>query len=110
MNQNTIANTFNSYFLSIAESLKPGNNEHTNIQQMSPVSYLIDSSHRSFPKMSWRYSVQFNSIYFAFQKSITWCNPHVYSNSQRILLLLFIMRSSDPYKARSPLDIELVNG
>jgi hypothetical protein len=27
-----------------------------------------------------------------------------------LLLLLFIMRSSDPYKARSPLDIELVNG
>ena len=26
------------------------------------------------------------------------------------LLLLFIMRSSDPYKATSPLDIELVIG
>jgi hypothetical protein len=27
-----------------------------------------------------------------------------------LLLLLLFMRSSDPYKARSPLDIELVNG
>jgi len=27
-----------------------------------------------------------------------------------LLLLLFIMRSSDPYKATSPLDIELVIG
>ena len=27
-----------------------------------------------------------------------------------LLLLLFIMRSSDPYKARSPLHIELVIG
>jgi len=27
-----------------------------------------------------------------------------------IYLFLFIMRSSDPYKAKSPLDIELVNG
>jgi hypothetical protein len=27
-----------------------------------------------------------------------------------ILLLLFIKRSSDPYMARSPLDMELVNG
>jgi hypothetical protein len=24
-------------------------------------------------------------------------------------IIIFIMRSSDPYKARSPLDIELVN-
>jgi hypothetical protein len=27
-----------------------------------------------------------------------------------ILILIFIMRSSDPYKAKSPLNIELVNG
>jgi len=32
MNQNTIANIFNSYFLSIAESLQSGNNTHTNIK------------------------------------------------------------------------------
>jgi len=55
-NQNTIANIFNSYFLSIAESLKPGNNEHTNIKETNPISYLINSFHRLFPKMSWQYA------------------------------------------------------
>jgi hypothetical protein len=44
MNQNTIANIFNSYFLSIAESLKSGNNKHTNIKDTSPISYLIVST------------------------------------------------------------------
>ena len=33
-------------------------------------------------------SIQFNSIYFAFQKSITWYNPHEYRNSQRIHLYI----------------------
>ena len=44
MNQNTIANIFNSYFLSIAESLKSGNNTHTNIKDTNPISYLIVST------------------------------------------------------------------
>jgi len=52
-NQNTIANIFNSYFSSIAESLNLGNNKHTNIKEPNPVSYLINSFHRPFPKMSW---------------------------------------------------------
>ena len=55
-NQNTIANIFNSYFLSIAESLKSGNNTHTNIKDTNPISYLINSFHRPFPKMSWHYA------------------------------------------------------
>ena len=57
-NQNTIANIFNSYFLSIAESLKSGNNTHTNtrIKDTTPISYLINSFHRPFPKMSWHYA------------------------------------------------------
>jgi hypothetical protein len=44
-NQNTIANIFNSYFLSIAESLKSDNNTHTNKKDTNPISYLINSFH-----------------------------------------------------------------
>jgi len=55
-NQNTIANIFNSYFLSIAESLNSGNNKHTNIKDPNPISYLINSFHRPFPKISWHYA------------------------------------------------------
>jgi len=49
-NQNTIANIFNSYFLSIAESLNSGNNKHTYIKEPYPISF-----HQPFPKMSWHY-------------------------------------------------------
>ena len=51
-NQNTIANIFNSYFLSIAESLNSGNNTHTNtrIKDTTPISYLINSSTDPFLK------------------------------------------------------------
>jgi hypothetical protein len=55
-NQNTIANMFNIYFLSLAESLKSGNNKHTNIKETNPISYLINSFHRPFPKISWQYA------------------------------------------------------
>jgi len=58
INQNAITNIFtgNSYFLSIAESLKSDNNEHTNIKETNTISYLINSFHRPFPKMSWQYA------------------------------------------------------
>jgi len=49
-NQNTIANIFNSYFLSIAESFNSGNNKHTYIKEPNPISF-----HHPFPKMSWHY-------------------------------------------------------
>jgi len=55
-NQNTIANIFNRYFLSIAESLNSGNNKHTNIKEPNPIRYLINSSHWPFPKMSYHYA------------------------------------------------------
>ena len=44
-NQNTVVNIFNSYFLSIAESLKSGNNKHTNIKEPNP----IKLSNKQFP-------------------------------------------------------------
>jgi hypothetical protein len=55
-NQNKIANVFNNYFLSIAETINSGNNKHTNIKEPNPISYLINSFHRTFPKMKWHYT------------------------------------------------------
>jgi hypothetical protein len=55
-NQPTIANLFNSYFLSIAESLNLGNNKHLNIQESNLISFLINSFYRPFPKLSWHYA------------------------------------------------------
>ena len=54
--QDTIANIFNRYCLSIPESLNSGNNKHTNIKEPNPISYPINSFHRPFPKMSWLYA------------------------------------------------------
>ena len=45
--------------------------------------------------------------------SICLCTYFISKNAQPLnenLVLLFIMHSSDPYKATSPLDIELVIG
>jgi hypothetical protein len=55
-NQNKIANIFNSYFLSTADALNSGNNKHTKIKEPNPLSYLINSFHRPFPKMKWHYT------------------------------------------------------
>jgi exonuclease III len=52
-NQNKIANIFNNYFLSIADSLNAGKNNHTNIKESKPISYLINNFHQPFPKMKW---------------------------------------------------------
>ena len=54
--KNSNANIFNSYFLSIAESLTSGNNKHTNIKEPNPIHYLINKLHRPFPKMSSHYA------------------------------------------------------
>jgi len=57
--QDTTTNICNSYFLSVAESLNSGNNKHTNIKEPNPISYLINSFHRPFPKMSWHYALTY---------------------------------------------------
>ena len=41
MNQNTIAETFNSYFLSIADSINTDNNKHVNTA--NPINYLSNN-------------------------------------------------------------------
>jgi hypothetical protein len=38
-NQNTVTNILINYFLSIAESLNPGNNKQTNTKEPNPISY-----------------------------------------------------------------------
>jgi hypothetical protein len=48
-NQNKIANIFNNYFLSIADSINSGNNKHTNLKEPNPINYLIVSTNL-FPK------------------------------------------------------------
>jgi hypothetical protein len=55
-NQNKITNIFNNYFLSIADSINSDNNKHTNLKVPNPISYLINSVHRTFPKMKWHYT------------------------------------------------------
>jgi hypothetical protein len=55
-NQNKIANLFNIYFLSIADTLNSGNNKQTNTKEPNPIRYLVNSFHRPFPKMKWHYT------------------------------------------------------
>jgi len=55
-NQNTVVNIFNSYFLSIAESPKSGNNKHTNTEATNPISYLKNSFYQPVPKVTWQYA------------------------------------------------------
>ena len=55
-NQHTIANIFNNYFLSIADTPNSGNNKHTNINEPNPISYLMNSFYQRFPKMKWHYT------------------------------------------------------
>jgi len=54
--QNKIANMFNNYFLSIADTLTSGNNKHTNTKEPNPISYLLNSFHQPFPQMKWDYA------------------------------------------------------
>jgi len=55
-NQNKIANIFNNYFLTIAATLTPGNNKHTNTQEPHPISYLLNSFHQPFSRLKWNYT------------------------------------------------------
>jgi hypothetical protein len=49
--QNKFGNIFNKHFLSIALSLNANKNNHTNIEESNPISYLINNFHQPFPKM-----------------------------------------------------------
>jgi hypothetical protein len=51
--QNQIANIFNTYFLSIADSIN-SNNKHVNTT--NPINYLTNSFRTHFTKISWQYA------------------------------------------------------
>jgi hypothetical protein len=55
MNQNKIANIFNNYFLSIADSINSDNKKHINTSVTNPINYLANSFRRPFAKISWQY-------------------------------------------------------
>jgi len=56
MNQNKIANIFNNYFISLADTVNAGNNKHINTSMTNPIKYLTYNFRRPFPKISWQYA------------------------------------------------------
>jgi hypothetical protein len=55
-NQNKIANTFNNYFLSIADLTNRNNNNYTNTQLNNPINYLLNSFIRPVTDISLQYA------------------------------------------------------
>jgi hypothetical protein len=57
-NNDMIANTFNKYFISVADSIisgvKSGNNDHEN--NNNPMNYLINNFKYPFPNIQWLYT------------------------------------------------------
>jgi hypothetical protein len=53
--QNQIANNFNNYFLSIADSIN-SNNKHVNTNMTNPINCLANSFRKPFTKISWQYT------------------------------------------------------
>jgi len=56
MNQNKIANVFNNYFISIADTVNADNNKHINTGMTNPINCLTNNFRRPFPKISWQYA------------------------------------------------------
>jgi len=56
MNQNKIANIFNNYFISIADTVNSHNNKHINTSMTNPMNCLTNNFRRPFPKISWQYA------------------------------------------------------
>ena len=54
MNQNKIANIFNSLFVSIKDSINADNNKHINSQMINPINYLANNFRRPVTKISWQ--------------------------------------------------------
>jgi len=42
MNQNKIANIFNNYLLSVADTVNSDNNKHINTSMTNPINYLTN--------------------------------------------------------------------
>ena len=56
MNQNKIANVFNNYFISIADTVNADNNKHINTSMTNPINCLTNNFRRPFPKISWQFA------------------------------------------------------
>jgi hypothetical protein len=57
-NQGKIATAFNKYFLSIADSIIPENNNQTNKEIVNPINYLVNTFSRT-NKLSWNYATSY---------------------------------------------------
>lgn len=55
-NQNRIADVFNNYFISIADSARLNNTNPINPSITNPSTYLTNLFKRPFTKMSWQYT------------------------------------------------------
>jgi hypothetical protein len=55
-NQKEIADIFNWYFISIADSIPVNNNKCTSANTANPTAYLLDIFNRPFTKMTWKYT------------------------------------------------------
>jgi len=56
MNQNKIANIFNNYFLSIADTVNSNNNRHINTSMINPINCLTNNFRRPFANISWQFA------------------------------------------------------
>jgi hypothetical protein len=56
MNLSKIADNFNKYFLSVADSIKTDNNKNVNTSRTNPLQYLSNNFRRPFRKISWQYT------------------------------------------------------
>ena len=58
VNQNKIANIFNSCFISIADTVN-SDNKHINTSMTNPINYLTNNFRRPFTKISWQYAITY---------------------------------------------------
>ena len=56
LNQNKIANIFNNYFISIADTVNSDNSKHVNTSMTNPINCLTNKFRRPFAKLSWQYA------------------------------------------------------
>jgi len=54
-NQHKIANLFNSYFLSVSESIKGNRNKEVNSTMNNPINCIFKHYKKPFTKIDWKY-------------------------------------------------------
>ena len=89
---NKIANIFNNYFISIADTVNADNNKHINTSMTNPINYLTNNFRRPFPKISWQYAstYEFEKIIKSLRTKNT-CGYDEISNRIIKLTALFII-------------------